>query len=61
MSSDGKQKRLATALKVFSFAVADGRRVEVRWTPDGLDVSCEGEPLEVLGDGSEERDDRSVS
>ncbi len=59
MSSD--QRRPATGLQVFSFAVADGRRVEVRWTPDGLDISCEGELLEVRGDGSFALDDRSVS
>lgn len=59
--ADPEQRRPATGLRVFSFAVVDGRRVEVRWTPEGLDVSCEGELLEIRGDGSFLIDDRSVS
>lgn len=61
MAEPAQQKRPASGLRVFTFAVADGRRVEVRWTPEGLDVSCEGELLEIRGDGSFLMDDRSVS
>jgi hypothetical protein len=54
-------QRMATGLPQFRFQLGDGRWIIVVWTPNGLDVTCNGELLPMEPDAHIPVPDRGVS